>query len=440
MAGLEDIGRMKSWVETANQAGCDFPVQNLPYGVFSREGEPARCAVAIGDAVLDLAAVEAAGLIEAEGSFARPEMNAFMALGPARWAAMRARLTALLAEDGDPALRENAALRDAALLPLGAVRLHLPFKVAGYTDFYAGRNHAFNVGVLFRGAVNALPPNWFSMPIAYNGRASTVVVSGTEIHRPLGQIKPSGQELPVLSPSRRLDIELELGAVVGVPSVMGQPVTVAEADEMIFGFVLLNDWSARDIQVWEYQPLGPFQAKAFATSISPWIVTKAALEPFRVPTPARERELLPYLHEPGPMLYDIELAVQMQPEGAPRRSTISRTNYSVMYYSAPQLLAHHAIGGCKMETGDLLGSGTISGLTPDSLGSLLEMTAGGTAPITLETGETRNFIEDGDTFTLAGWAQGDGYRIGFGECTGKILPAVAERDWLAIPDTHRHGV
>jgi fumarylacetoacetase len=358
-------------------------------------------------------------------------MNAFMALGPACWAAVRARLTALLAEDGDLSLRDNAALREAAVLPMAAVRLHLPFKVSGYTDFYAGRNHAFNVGSLFRGADNALPPNWFSMPIAYNGRASTVVVSGTEIHRPLGQIKPAGQELPVFSACRRLDIELELGAVVGVPSAMGQPLTVAEADDMIFGFVLLNDWSARDIQVWEYQPLGPFQAKAFATSISPWIVTKAALETFRVATPKRERELLPYLHEPRPMLYDIELAVLMQPAGATRHSTISRTNYSVMYYSAPQLLAHHAIGGCKMDTGDLLGSGTISGLTPDSLGSLLEMTSGGKAPITLETGETRTFIEDGDTFTLAGWAQGEGFRIGFGACTGKILPAVPERDWLA---------
>jgi fumarylacetoacetase len=357
-------------------------------------------------------------------------MNAFMALGPARWAAMRERLTALLMEDGDPALRDNAALRQKALIPIAEIRLHLPFKVSGYTDFYAGRNHAFNVGALFRGAVNALPPNWFSMPIAYNGRASTVVVSGTEIHRPCGQIKPAGEELPIFSPSRRLDIELELGAVIGTPSVMGQPVTVAEAEKMIFGFVLLNDWSARDIQVWEYQPLGPFQAKAFATSISPWIVTAAALEPFRVKTPARERVLLPYLQEPSPMLYDIELTVAMQPASAARRSTISRTNYRVMYYSAPQLLTHHAIGGCKMDTGDLLGSGTISGLTPDSLGSLLEMTEGGKAPITLETGETRSFIEDGDTFTLSGFAQGQGFRIGFGECTGKILPAVPERDWL----------
>jgi fumarylacetoacetase len=422
---------MQSWVESANVAGCDFPLQNLPYGVFSRDGEAPRCATAIGDQLLDLAALDEAGLIKADSSFARAALNDFMALGPARWAAMRARLTALLATDGDPALRDNAALRAITLLPMDSVRLHLPFKVSGYTDFYAGKNHAFNVGSLFRGAVNALPPNWFSMPIAYNGRASTVVVSGTPIHRPLGQIKPAGEELPIFSPCRRLDIELEIGAVVGTPSVMGQPLTVAQADQMIFGFVLLNDWSARDIQIWEYQPLGPFQAKAFATSISPWIVTKAALEPFRAATPPRERELLPYLREPGPMLYDIELEVLIQPEAAPKPTTISRTNYNVMYYSSPQLLAHHAIGGCKMETGDLLGSGTISGLTKDSLGSLLEMTAGGKEPITLATGETRTFIEDGDTYTLTGWAQGDGYRIGFGQCVGKILPAVPEPEWIA---------
>jgi fumarylacetoacetase len=422
---------MKSWVEAANTADCDFPVQNLPYGIFNRGGDAPRCATAIGDMVMDLGSLEQAGLVDARGAFAKPTLNDFMAQGPAAWAAMRERLTSLLVADGDPALRDDPTLRQRALVSMRDAKLHLPFKVSGYTDFYAGKNHAFNVGSLFRGAVNALPPNWFSMPIAYNGRASTVVVSGTQIHRPHGQIKLSGEELPVFAPSRRLDIELELGAVIGVPSVLGKPVTVAQGADMIFGYVLLNDWSARDIQIWEYQPLGPFQAKAFATSISPWVVTKAALEPFRTSTPERERPLLPYLHEPGPMLYDIELAVLIQPEGAAAPTTISRTNYNVMYYSSPQLVAHHAAGGCKMETGDLLGSGTISGLTKTSVGSLLEMTEGGKAPIALETGETRGFIEDGDTFTLTGWAQGDGYRIGFGECVGKILPAVAEPDWLA---------
>jgi fumarylacetoacetase len=354
-----------------------------------------------------------------------------MALGTAAWDAMRARLTALFAEGGDETLRGDAALRERALAPMSDVKMHLPFKVAGYTDFYSGEHHASNVGIMFRGAENALPPNWLSIPIAYNGRASTVVVSGTEIRRPLGQIKPSGQDLPVFSPSRRLDIELEMGAVVGLPTAMGAPITVAEAEEKIFGYVLLNDWSARDIQAWEYQPLGPFQAKVFGTSISPWVVTKAALAPFRVAAQARERPLLTYLAEPGPMLFDIQLEISMQPEAAARPSVISRTNARELYFSAPQQLAHHAIGGCKMETGDLLGSGTISGPTKDSRGSLLELSWGGKEPLTLETGETRTFIEDGDTMTLTGWAQGPDYRIGFGECTGKILPALPVDGWEA---------
>jgi fumarylacetoacetase len=415
---------MKSWIESANGPENHFPVRNLPYGVFSRVGEAPRCGVAIGDFVADLAALEEAGLVLAGAPvFAAPALNGFMALGATAWENVRTRLTALFSEGGDPALRDDAGLRARVLAPLGSVKMHLPFKVAGYTDFYSGKHHASNVGIMFRGNENALPPNWLSIPIAYNGRASTVVVSGTEIRRPLGQIKPSGQDLPVFSPSRRLDIELEMGAVIGLPTEMGAPITVAEAEKKIFGYVLLNDWSARDIQAWEYQPLGPFQAKVFGTSISPWVVTKAALAPFKVSTPERERPLLPYLAEPGPMLFDIHLEVHMQPEGAARATVISRTNYREMYFSAPQQLAHHAIGGCKMETGDLLGSGTISGPTKDSRGSLLELSWGGNEPLTLETGETRTFIEDGDTMTLTGWAQGPDHRIGFGECTGKILPA-----------------
>ena len=293
----------------------------------------------------------------------------------------------------------------------------------GYTDFYAGRQHAFNVGSLFRGPENALPPNWLHIPIGYNGRASTVVVSGTEIHRPLGQTKPKDAEAPVFGPSRRLDIELEMGAVVGLPNRMGQPLTVQQADDMIFGHVLLNDWSARDIQTWEYQPLGPFQAKVFATTISPWIVPKAALEPFRVATPPREKPLLPYLSEPGPGLYDIELEVWMQPDGAAEATQISRTNARHLYYSAAQQLAHHAIGGCKMESGDLLGSGTVSGPDSSGFGSLLELTWAGRHPLTLTGGAQRTFIEDSDSLILTVWAEGADYRVGFGTCEGRILPA-----------------
>lgn len=419
------MNRIASWVESANNASTHFPLNNLPYGVYSKDGSAPLCCTAIGDNVLDLAVLEQAGLLSCGHGpvFDRPGINDFMALGEEAWTRVRGRLIELLKEDGDPALRDNALLRAQALPPLEAVKLHMPFRVAEYTDFYAGRQHAENVGTMFRGKENALPPNWLHIPIGYNGRASTVVVSGTEIRRPLGQMKPPDADAPVFGPCRRLDIELEMGAVVGVPNVMGRPVTVDEADAMIFGYVLLNDWSARDIQAWEYQPLGPFQAKVFATSISPWVVTKAALAEFRVSTPARDKELLPYLRESGPMLYDIALEVLMQPDEAERPTTICRTNYRNMYYSSAQQLAHHAIGGCRMNTGDLLGSGTISGPDRSGFGSLLEISWAGKEPLTLDTGETRVFIEDGDTLTLTGYAQGEDYRVGFGACSGKILPA-----------------
>ncbi len=412
---------MTSWVESANSADSHFPLNNLPYGVFSTDEQEARCGVAIGDMILDMQAVEKAGLVSLgeDAVFDVPYWNDVMELGPEAWSALRARLTQLLAETAD----EQAQLAP-LLTPMAQAQLHLPFAVNEFTDFYAGKHHATNVGTMFRGPENALPPNWLHIPIGYNGRASTVVVSGTDIMRPNGQTKAPDAEMPSFGPCKRLDIELEMGAIVGGTSQMGQPLSVRQADEMIFGYVLLNDWSARDIQAWEYQPLGPFQAKAFATSISPWIVTKAALEPFRTSTPSREKELLPYLKEPGPMLYDIDLQVLMAPDGQPA-SVIAETNYKEMYYSAAQQLAHHASSGCAMSAGDLLGSGTISGPEKSQRGSLLELTWGGKEPITLETGETRSFIEDGDTLTLTGAAKGDNYQIGFGACTGTIKPAVA---------------
>ncbi len=390
----------KSWVASANDPESDFPLNNLPYGVFSCGGGR-RCGVAIGEMILDVSGLGPAGVFEA-GNW-----NAFMALGPAAWADFRAEITAILAE-GAPE-RPLVAQADA--------RLHMPFAVTEYTDFYAGRHHAENMGEILRGT-KGLPANWLHIPIGYNGRASSVVVSGTPVRRPLGQLGQGG-----FGPSEKLDIELELGAIVGTASPMGQPVSTAEADEMIFGFVLLNDWSARDIQGWEYQPLGPFQSKAFATSISPWIVTKAALEGFRTPTPPREVQLLPYLHEDRPSLYDIELSVYLGTE------QISRTHASRLYFSAAQQLAHHSLGGCPMRVGDLLGSGTISGPTPDTYGSLMELSWNGETPIKLSNGKTRSFIEDGDTLTLKGHAQGQGFRIGFGACMNVILPAINTPDW-----------
>lgn len=423
--------RLTSWVDSANAAETHFPLNNLPFGVFQRDGGPGTCCIAIGDRVLDLCELEACGLIAPSDHaiFDEPCLNRFMALGKPAWQALRARLQELLSADGDDRLSSDKELCAHVLLAQVDVHMLMPFRVAEYTDFYAGRQHATNVGTMFRGAENALPPNWLHMPIGYNGRASSVVVSGTDIHRPLGQRKPPDVEMPVFGASRRLDFELEMGAVVGAPSRFGMPITTRQADDMIFGYVLLNDWSSRDIQGWEYQPLGPFQGKAFGTSISPWIVTSDALEPFRRPTPPREKELLPYLAEHRPGLYDITLEVLLQPEGAAEPTRITRTNYSRMYYSAAQQLAHHAISGCPMNTGDLLGSGTISGPIRDEYGSLLELSWGGKTPLTLDTGETRTFLEDGDRVTFVGYAQGEDYRVGFGACTGCILPAVDELEW-----------
>lgn len=419
---------LKSWVESANSATTDFPLNNLPCGVFAVGDEEPRCGVAIGDMILDVAALEETGLIAPaeEPVFDLPLWNLFMDLGPDAWAAFRARLTELLRDGGDPALRDDAGLRARVLVDMEDAALHMPIEVSEFTDFYAGRHHATNVGTMFRGAENALPPNWLHIPIGYNGRASSVVVSGTDIRRPWGQVKPPTAETPHFAPSRRFDLELEMGAIVGTRSE--GPVSVAEAGTMIFGYVLLNDWSARDIQAWEYQPLGPFQAKATATTISPWIVMRAALEPFRAPTPPREVPLLPYLQEPGPMLYDIALEVGLIPEGG-TETIIAQTNYREMYYSAAQQLAHHASSGCPMNVGDLLGSGTISGPERQNRGCLLEISWGGKEPLTLASGEERSFLEDGDTIILRGAAQGEGYRIGFGECAGTILPAIDKPGW-----------
>ena len=386
----------KSWVASANDPESDFPLNNLPYGVFSCGGGR-RCGVAIGEMILDVSELEPAGVFDA-GNW-----NAFMALGPVAWADFRAEITAIL----------TLGAVERPLVAQAEAQMHMPFAVAEYTDFYAGRHHAENMGEMLRG-VKGLPANWLHIPIGYNGRASSVVVSGTDIHRPLGQL---GQGR--FGPSEKLDIELELGAIVGTGSMQGQPVSTAEANEMIFGFVLLNDWSSRDIQAWEYQPLGPFQGKAFATSISPWIVTKAALEAFRRAAPVPD---MPYLREGRDGLYDIALSVHLGDE------QISRTNATELHYSAAQQLAHHSLSGCPMRVGDLLGSGTISGPTPDSYGSLMELSWNGEKPLKLRNGE-RSFIEDGDRLTLKGHAQGDGFRIGFGACEGTILPAINTPDW-----------
>ncbi len=414
---------LKSWVESANAADCEFPIQNLPYGVFKTGDSAPRVGVAIGDRILDLAALAEAGLLKCEaGVFARPRLNDFIALGRAAWRSVREQVSALLSRDNQ-ALQGNAALRDKVLVAQADATLLLPVEVPGYTDFYSSKEHATNVGALFRDPKNALLPNWSELPIGYNGRASSVIVSGTPVRRPNGQIKLPDQERPIFGACRKLDIELETGFIVGVPNALGEPVPCEEAEQHIFGMVLLNDWSARDLQAWEYVPLGPFNSKTFSTTISPWIVTMDALEPFRTAQPAQSPEPLSYLRHGGEHAFDIQLEAQIKPQGAAKETTFARTNFKHMYWSMAQQLAHHTVSGCNTRVGDLMGSGTLSGPTRDSLGALLELTYNGREPITLETGEKRAFIEDGDELTLRGWAQGEGYRVGFGLCTGTILPA-----------------
>jgi len=410
-------------------AASDFPIQNLPYGVFSaaRDGLAPRVGVAIGDYVLDLWELEQDCRLDVGpiGVFSNPSLNPFMALGPKVWSKTRARISELLRQD-HPELRDNDALRARVLVPMKDVKLHLPFTVAGYTDFYSSKEHATNVGVMFRGKDNALQPNWLHMPIGYNGRASTVVVSGTRVHRPCGQLKPPSADAPSFGPCKRLDFELEMGVVIGQPSAMGEMIRESQAEEMIFGFVLLNDWSARDIQQWEYVPLGPFQAKAFATSISPWVVTREALAPFRLHGPEQNPVPLPYLRQTKPNNYDLALEVGLRAGTMNEAQSICRTNFKYMYWSSVQQLMHHASSGCAMNVGDLLGSGTISGPEKHQRGSLLEISWNATEPLELPGGLKRSFLEDGDSLVMRGWCQGDGYRVGFGEVEGTILRTAPE--------------
>ena len=407
-------------------ADSDFPIQNLPFGIFSTQAHPnKRVGVAIGDFVLDLAVIEAADLlrVQVNAVFNQPTLNSFIALGKPVWQEARKKISELLRAD-HPRLRDDAALRAKALIPMHEVEMHMPIQVSGYTDFYSSREHATNVGMMFRDPANALLPNWLHLPVGYNGRASSVVVSGTEIRRPMGQVKAPTAEAPSYAACAKLDFELEMAFIVGTESQLGQPIKIEYAHDFMFGMVLLNDWSARDIQQWEYVPLGPFNAKTFATSISPWVVTMDALEPFFVDGPKQEPEPLSYLQQSGAQGVDIALEVSLQPQAASQATTISRTNFKTMYWSMAQQLAHHTVSGCNVNVGDVMGSGTVSGSTPDSYGSLLELSWNGQKPLQLEDGKTtRSFLEDGDEVTMRGWCQGKAYRVGFGEVKGRISPA-----------------
>ncbi|HSH37679.1 MAG TPA: fumarylacetoacetase [Chthoniobacterales bacterium] len=404
-----------------------FPIQNLPFGVFRPAQGTARVGVAIGEFVLDLAVLEECGLLQPSELqdrrvFSDGALNAFMALGRPAWRKTREVLQHLLATD-TPDLRDDTALRQRAFHLQREVTMQLPARIGDYTDFYSSYHHAHNVGTMLRGPENALMPNWKYLPVGYHGRSSSIVPSGTEVRRPRGQIKPPDAAAPIFGPTRSLDYELEMAFFVGPGNQLAKPIEVDAAHEHIFGMVLMNDWSARDVQAWEYQPLGPFLAKNFCTSISPWVVTMDALEPFRRPAPPQDPEPLPYLRASENATYDIRLEASLRTRASDQPHVITRTNFQHLYWSIAQQLAHHAVGGCNLQPGDLLASGTISGPTEDSRGCMLELTWRGANPLSLPNGESRKWLDDGDTLTITGWCEGDGYRVGFGEVSGRVLPA-----------------
>jgi fumarylacetoacetase len=414
---------LKSWVRVSDSS--DFPIQNLPFGIFKTKYLSAVAGVAIGDHVLDLVYLHENGYLDGiglpAGIFNQPYLNDFFSLGKGKIRDVRERVSELLRTENDE-LQRDLTGREIALVPMEEVQMLMPIRVRNYTDFYSSEQHATNVGTMFRDPKNALLPNWKYLPVGYHGRASSIVISGTEIRRPKGQIKTAESDHPVLSPSRKLDFELEIALITCAENVLGSSIPIGKTSDYIAGFVLFNDWSARDIQQWEYVPLGPFLGKNFASTISPWIVTMDALEPVRVQGPHQDPSVLSYLASPDPGNFDLNLQVSVRPE-AGEENIVSSTNYKHMYWSVFQQLAHHTVNGCNVQVGDLYASGTISGPSPESYGSMLELSWNGQRPLRLKDGSERIFIEDGDTVSMTGWAINNGVRIGFGQCSGKIRPA-----------------
>lgn len=401
-----------------------FPIQNLPYGVFKNRSQQAQIGVAIGEQILNLKVLEEEGLLQLSARvFQGSSLNDFMSLPASEWQSARKRISELLRHD-NAQLRDNRELRKKCFIPQSQVTLENPVVIGDYTDFYSSKEHASNVGSMFRDKDNPLLPNWLHLPVGYHGRASSVVASGTPIHRPMGQVMPPQADKPKFSLCQRLDFELEMAFFVGKSNELGSSIPADEAKKHIFGLVLMNDWSARDIQKWEYQPLGPFVSKSFATSISPWVVSLDALEPFSVTGPKQEPEPLDYLKRPASSLehYDINLEVALKTAKNPKKQLICQSNAKHLYWSMVQQIAHHTVTGCNMRVGDLLASGTISGKEDKSFGSLLELSWGGKKPLSLEQGETRSFLEDHDEVLMSAWCQGPSYKVGFGEVAGKILP------------------
>lgn len=413
----------KSWLKVAENS--DFPIQNIPFGVFLTRDDIVTIGTRIGDHAIDLGALHQLGYFEGipltDDIFLQDTLNDFISDGKNTWRAVRNRISEIF-DIKNPKLQNNENHKKVILFSMDEIEMQLPVQIGDYTDFYSSREHATNVGTMFRDPENALMPNWLHIPVGYHGRSSTIVPSGIPVRRPMGQTFPKGADNPVFGPSKLVDFELEMAFITTDGNAMGEPISIEEAEDHIFGMVLFNDWSARDIQKWEYVPLGPFLAKNFASSISPWIVTMDALEPFRVASPKQDPEPFPYLRQNGHNSYDIHLEVAITPEGG-EETTVTKSNFKYMYWTMVQQLAHHTVNGCKVNSGDMMGSGTISGPTPDSYGSMLELSWQGTKPVQLNNNLERKFIEDNDTVILRGFCKSKVRRIGFGEVTTKLLPA-----------------
>ena len=422
MTGANDPTR-KSWIDVDPES--DFPIQNLPFGIFETDEKSARAGMAIGKTIVDLQAIQEAGFLDPlklpKKIFAQPTLNAFIKLGKDITREVRNRMSALL-DSANSQLRDDKALREKVLVPMNSARMLLPIQIGDYTDFYSSEEHATNVGTMFRDPKNALLPNWKHLPVAYHGRASSIIPSGVPIYRPKGQTLPKNAEEPVFGPTKRLDFELEMAFITYDGKPLGESISTSEAEDYIFGMVLFNDWSARDIQRWEYVPLGPFLAKNFASSISPWIVTLDALEPFRVAGKTQAPKVLPYLEFKGEKNYDINLEVYIKAQGSdPTR--VGTSNFKYMYWNMCQQLAHHTVNGCNIRSGDMMASGTISGPDKGEFGSMLELSWNGATPLKMSDGSERTFIEDGDTVIMKGYCEKSGVKIGFGEVSTRVLPA-----------------
>jgi len=412
----------KSWLTVPNDS--DFPIQNIPFGVFLTKEDVITIGTRIGDYAIDLGALQQLNYFEGieltDDMFMQDTLNDFISDGKKTWRLVRNRIGDIF-DEKNPLLRDNEEHMAIVIFKMEEVEMQLPVLIGDYTDFYSSKEHATNVGKMFRDPENALLPNWLHIPVGYHGRSSTVIPSGIPIHRPMGQTLPNGETSPVFGASRLIDFELETAFITTDANVMGENIPINEAEDYIFGMVLLNDWSARDIQKWEYVPLGPFLAKSFASSISPWIITMDALEPFRCKAPVQEPTPLPYLQQKGKHAFDIHLEVYIEPENvAP--TLVSKSNFKYMYWTMSQQLTHHTSNGCRINSGDMLGSGTISGPNPDSFGSMLELTWGGKNPIKMNDGSERKFINDNDTVIMKGFCQNSSMRIGFGEVSSKLLP------------------